>query len=68
MITVRVGKMPGRIQEVEVEEGATIAEVVEQTGLDVSGFESRINGTTVAMDTVVEEDQDILFFRKIKGN
>lgn len=67
-ITVRAGKMPGGISDYEVEEGATVAEVLSAASLDPTGFEVRRQGMPVEMSDTVEDGQLILLVRKVKGN
>lgn len=67
-ITVKAGRLPGTLQTVAVEEGTTVAEVLRHANLDASGFEVRVNGTTASMDYEVEQDDNVLLTRQIKGN
>ncbi|MBP9772134.1 MAG: hypothetical protein KBD16_04430 [Candidatus Pacebacteria bacterium] len=43
-ITVRVGQLPGRIQEVALNGERTVGAAIEGAELDESGFEVRVNG------------------------
>lgn len=69
VVMVKVGKMPGTIQEVAVEKGTSVADVFELAGVTVEeGFEVRYNGNTVDMEEVVEEEGTLLLTKKVKGN
>lgn len=66
---VKVGKMPGRISEVAVETGASVAEVLALAELNAEGFEIKVDGEVGSLDTVVGEDTNlILLAQKVKGN
>lgn len=68
-MTIKVGKMPGRIQEVAITDGMTVQEVLTIAELDANGYEIKIDGEVVSLDTEVEEgDNLILLVRQIKGN
>jgi sulfur carrier protein ThiS len=67
-IIVKVGKLPGRIQEVAVEDGASVADALEAAELDVTGYEIRLNGSPVDVDTELEDGDTLLLVKKIKGN
>lgn len=67
-LTIKVGVMPGRIQEVAIESGMTIQEVLRIAELDNAGFEVRYNGVTSSVDTKVTTGGTILLVKQIKGN
>jgi len=66
---VTVGKVPGELRELAVNDGATVADVLELAGLDASaGFEIRVNGSVGSMDTVISDGAKVFLVKKIKGN
>lgn len=66
---IKIGKVPGRTQVLELQEGATIAEAVRQAGLDVTGHELRFNGTsTEDFNKEVTDGAIVLLTPRIKGN
>lgn len=66
---VKVGKMPGRITEVVVPVGATVAEVLALSELDANGFEIKVDGNVGGLDTKVTETTSlILLAQMVKGN
>lgn len=70
MPTVRAAKMPGRINEYTVEDGATVNDVLAVADLgSTEGFEVRLNGASdIDPATRVSEGDTIIMVRKIKGN
>ena len=52
-ITVRVGYMPGTIQEVAVSSGAKVSEVLSVAGMESSGYDIRVNSETATTSTTV---------------
>lgn len=67
-LTVKVGKLPGRIVEVAVEDDATVSVALSVAELDSTGYEIRLNGSPVDLDTYIEDGDTILLVKKIKGN
>lgn len=66
---VKVGKIPGRTQVVELNEGATIADALKAADLSVSGYELRLSGTvTEDFNKEVKDGDMVLLAQKIKGN
>lgn len=66
---VKVGIMPGRLQEVGYEEGTTVAQALEYAGLTFDGQEIKIDGNVSALDTVIPANAShILLSKKVKGN
>jgi len=66
---VKVGKMPGRITEVVVETGSTVAEVLELAGLDSTGFEIKVDGAVAELSTSITDATSlVLLAQRVKGN
>lgn len=66
---IKIGKVPGRTQVLELQEGATIADAVRQAGLDVTGHELRFNGmSTEDFNKEVVDGAIVLLTPRIKGN
>ena len=69
--TVRVGMMPGRINEFAVEVGQSIASVLELAQLDPEGYEVKVDGEKVTdLESVVVTSSTnlILLAKQVKGN
>jgi len=66
---VRIGVMPGRINEFAVSTGKTVGEALEIAGLDADGYEVKIDGQTGDVSTVITENTNlILLAKQVKGN
>lgn len=71
MKTVRVGVMPGRINEYAVEVGTSIADVIALAELDATGYDVKVDGekvTDLKGTTVTESTNLILLAKQVKGN
>jgi len=68
--TIRVGMMPGRINEFAVEVGTSLSEVLTLAGLDASGYDVKVDGEKVDASTasVGETTSLVLLVKQIKGN
>ena len=65
---LRVGKMPGRITEVVVNTGTTIADVLEVAGLDAQGYSIKVDGQASSLDAKVTESTNLVILaREVKG-
>lgn len=67
-ITVRVGKLPGVIQQVALNGGRTVADALEGAGLAVEDYEVRVNGRLSTLDTKLTAGQTVLLLKQITGN
>lgn len=65
---IKVGKMPGRIQELAVSEEMTIAEVLEIAELDSEGFDIKADGEKVTLSNLANGFNTILLVKQVKGN
>ena len=68
--TVRVGMMPGRIEEFVVEAGTPISNLLEMAGLNASGFDVKVDGVKVEnlSSPITASTNLILLVKQIKGN
>lgn len=69
--TVKVGTMPGRISEFSVQEGASIASVLELAGLSAQGYETKVDSVTVSdlEGTLITSSTNLILLAKtVKGN
>jgi sulfur carrier protein ThiS len=65
---IKIGKMPGTLSTLALNDGATVKQAAETADINYDGYEARINGSAVSLDTVVYDGQTVLFVQKIKGN
>ena len=65
--SVKVGKVPGRIKEVFIDDGTTVSQVLAEAELsNEEGFSVRLNGEPVTdMDTVVYDGDSITLVREV---
>lgn len=71
MVQVKVGVMPGQINEFAVEEGTSIANVLNVAGLNASGYEVKVDGYKVSdleTEFVNSDTRLVLLTKMIKGN
>lgn len=67
-ITVRVGRLPGRIGEFTLNGDRTVATALATAGLDATGYEIRVQGRPATPETTLIEGDLVLLVKKIKGN
>lgn len=67
-ITIRIGRLPGRIQEISLDDGKTVGDALRVAGLDVSGYEVRANGAPCDPSTKLESGDTVLLVKRVKGN
>ena len=68
MKTIKVGLMPGRLQQIEVNENTTAREVFEKAGVEISNHEIRLDGEKIALDTIINNGSLLVAMKMIKGN
>lgn len=66
--TVKVGKMPGRINEVLVSEETTIGQAIELAGLEATGYDIKVDGVVKSESDLVEDANLIVLAQRVKGN
>lgn len=67
--TIRVGVMPGRINEFVVDDSTTIAELLTLAELDPSGYEVKVDGTKYTdLNRPVGTANLVLLAKLVKGN
>ena len=67
-ITVKVGCLPGRIEEVALNGGRTVADALTGAGLSAEGYEIRVNTESVDTTHTLSDGNVVLLVKKIKGN
>lgn len=66
--TIKVGTMPGRLQELEVAPGETARELFARAGITISNHEIRLDGGIVDLDSTVSNGKLLVSMKQIKGN
>lgn len=67
-ITVRAGKLPGKIVEIALNGDRTVSAAIQAAELDATGFEIRVNGQPASADFQLEDGDTVLLVKKVKGN
>lgn len=67
-ITIRVGRLPGRIAEIVLNGDRTVATALSVAGLTADGYDIRVQGRPADATTTLTEGDLILLVKKIKGN
>jgi len=67
-VTVRVGRLPGRITEVALNGDRTVGAAIAVAELDPTGYEIRVSGRPADATTVLVEGDIVLLVRPVKGN
>ena len=68
MLNVRIGTMPGRINEFALENGATVKEALEIADLAIEGYQIKVNGEQVDEGKILSDGDLVLLVKQIKGN
>lgn len=66
-ITVRVGQLPGRIEEIALNGGRTVGAAIEGAGLDAEGYQIKLNSEDAGLEDAVKAGDTILLVRKVSG-
>jgi len=65
---VKVGRLPGKIEEVALNGGRTVADALEAVELNAEGYETRVNGSPAEPETKLCNGDTVLLVKQIKGN
>ena len=65
---VRVGRLPGRVEEIKVKEDAAVVDVLAMAKLTPDGYEVRLNGEPADIRQRVQPGDTVLLVKQIKGN
>ena len=68
MFTIKVGVMPGKLQEVVVDGELTAKEIFELAEVDYEGHEIRLDGNRINLDEKVNNGNLLVAMKMIKGN
>ena len=66
-ITVRVGRLPGRIEEIALNGARTVQAALEASDLSAEGYQIKVNGEDAAFEDAVKAGDTILLVRKVSG-
>ena len=65
---VHVGKTPGRVDQVSLNTGATVADALSANDLDATGYTINLNSEVVNTSHLVHDGDRVLLTKEIKGN
>ena len=67
---IRVGMMPGRIEEYAIEVGTSIEDVLAMANLSAAGYDVKVDGVKVdnLSSPVTESTNLVLLAKQVKGN
>lgn len=68
MIEVRVGRVPGAIQSIALDDGATVGDALEEADLDQEDYEVRVNSQRADLGQTLRGGETVLLVKKITGN
>jgi sulfur carrier protein ThiS len=67
-ITVKVANVPGSIQEVALQTGATVADALRTAGINASGKVIKVGGRDASTTDTLSNGSTVLVSAKITGN
>ena len=67
MVTAQVGKMPGRLVSVALEDGSTVAQALNEAQLDATGFEIRVDDEPASLTDVLQDGALVALVRPVKS-
>lgn len=68
MTTIKLGIMPGAINEFILEDGTTVAGALEVAGKESAGFMVKVNGDAANLDTELSDGDVVILSKQLKGN
>ena len=68
MLNIKVGVMPGKLEEVIAEEGTKVRDIFALAEIDIEGYELRLDGEKVKEYDEVQSGNLLVAMKKIKGN
>jgi len=67
MLTLKIGKMPGKIEEYVFEGPVTVSKALETAGISAENCQIKFAGQTVTLDSTISTDGLLLVVPNIKG-
>ncbi len=67
-INVKIGKLPGKIQEIALDGDRSVKAAIEAAELEHEGYQIRVNSFPVDLETELADGDIVLLVKKIKGN
>lgn len=67
-IMVKLTQVPGATQEFGLDEGSTVATLLETAGKDAANYAIRVNGTSASVSTPLSDGAQVLLSKNAVGN
>jgi sulfur carrier protein ThiS len=67
-IMVKLTQVPGATQEFGLDDGATVAQLLELAGKDAGNYAIRVNGSTASTTTTLSDGASVLLSKNAVGN
>lgn len=67
-IMVKLTQVPGATQEFGLDNGATVATLLNVAGKDASNYAIRVNGANANTDTTLQDGATVLLSKNATGN
>ena len=69
MLNVRFARVPGTVQELVLNDGATVSDALSQAGTSVQAGEAlKVNGSDATLSTALSDGDRVLLVKGAKGN
>lgn len=69
MMTLKIGKFPGRLDDYAIQSGTTVREALKMAGISVGDeMEIKLDGEVVHPDDPIEGGNMLIVAQRIKGN
>ena len=69
MLTLKIGRFPGRIESYVCEDGITVADALKMAEIEVNNeSEIKFNSAVATLDETINEDGTLIVTKRIKGN
>ena len=66
-IFVKITKVPGGVQEISLNEDATVADALEAANLDATGYSITVNGSEADTDDSLDDGDRIVLAQAVKS-
>lgn len=67
-IEVKVGRLPGRIETYGLNGNRKVSDALEAAGLTPDGYEVRVNTEVALLSQELEDGDQVLLVKAVKGN
>lgn len=68
IMTIKIGYMPGEIKEYTFETPVTVADALKTAKLNASGYDIKLDGAAVTLETTLYSGKVLALVKRVKGN